>query len=200
MRNFIFVAIFFVFSNIFSSNLIIDIDSIQEYMKNRGVFTDSGIKVVYKTDLSEEEIINNIKNDINIYRFDKVNNRIKFNIDSMEVLVDIWQDEVTNVSIQIINYDSKMSIEDILRIAQKLIYNDNSRKVYSYCRYKVDGYKENIDDILPKSMEKLNEIEIYNGKIFNIELINKTKVNLAYMTYDTGNYVIIGTPMIFVTY
>ena len=43
-------------------------------------------------------------------------------------------------------------------------------------------------------------INIENGKVGRAFLKDNTRVNLGYVKYNTGEYIIIGTPVIFVTY
>ena len=60
-------------------------------------------------------------------------------------------------------------------------------------------------NILPFILDGINEdtieeAEISNGKVLKAEFIDGSKINMGQINYDTGKYIIIGTPIIFVTY
>ena len=43
-------------------------------------------------------------------------------------------------------------------------------------------------------------LEISNGSIAKATLMDGTNINIGQISYDTGSYLIIGTPVIFITY
>ena len=57
-------------------------------------------------------------------------------------------------------------------------------------------------DILKRNIEEktLEELDIVNGKIGKGKLKDENKINFSFMSYDTGEYLILGTPVIFITY
>ena len=49
-------------------------------------------------------------------------------------------------------------------------------------------------------MKTLEVLNIHNGSVGKAELYDGNKINMGFTKYDTGEYLIIGTPVIFVTY
>ena len=74
-------------------------------------------------------------------------------------------------------------------------------RIYYFSKVKINEEK----NILPFILDGINEdtieeAEISNGKVLKAEFIDGSKINLGQINYDTGKYMIIGTPIIFVTY
>ena len=61
---------------------------------------------------------------------------------------------------------------------------------------------ENVfEDIENKLKINISEsLDISNGSIAKATMMDGTDINIGQITYDTGSYLIIGTPIIFVTY
>ena len=73
-------------------------------------------------------------------------------------------------------------------------------KYFDFIKLKIieeekDETKEIIKIIVDKEF-----LEVENGIIGKGILKDNTKINIGYMQYDTGEYLIIGTPVIFITY
>ena len=59
---------------------------------------------------------------------------------------------------------------------------------------------------IPKSIienskqDTIRSLEINNGKVSNIVMNDDKSINVAQVNYNSGSYLIIGTPTIFITY
>ena len=53
---------------------------------------------------------------------------------------------------------------------------------------------------LKNSIGEFEKLDISNGSVAKATMIDSTNINIGQITYDTGSYLIIGTPIIFVTY
>ena len=61
--------------------------------------------------------------------------------------------------------------------------------------FEIDKNKEN------KLKIKVSEsLDINNGVVAKASMMDGTDINIGQITYDSGSYLIIGTPIIFVTY
>ena len=76
------------------------------------------------------------------------------------------------------------------------------KQYFSYYKGKLSSCNKEIkEELIKKSgIEKETILEISNGYAGVGSLRDDEKVNFAFTNYDTGSYVIIGTPIIFETY
>ena len=122
-----------------------------------------------------------------------------------EIKVVVWSnDEDTKVQITYINNDKnantfqlKQELKQIQNIAAKNI------KYFNFIKVKIiEDQKQNLLDTLKNNidMKTLEVLNIHNGSVGKAELYDGNKINMGFTKYDTGEYLIIGTPVIFVTY
>lgn len=203
MKKIISIAIFFIFLSIIQQNGMYGFDSLEMKMNESGTFIENGVKLIYETENKAElqRLVKKITDDKEIEKISIEDNLINYEQNNTNYSITVWQEEKTKVSIQVINTDIEKTTKDILNeIVQLSDGSSLSQKVYKYTKIKTEkDYKDGID-FLDKEINIHREIDINNGKVINGRLKDDTEVNLAHMKYDTGNYVIVGTPMIFVTY
>ena len=48
--------------------------------------------------------------------------------------------------------------------------------------------------------DTIEEAYISNGKVIKANLVDGSRVNIGQISYNTGDYLIVGTPVIFITY
>lgn len=203
MKKFIYIAIFFIFQSFFTQSNLYGINELESDLNKSQSFVENGVKLVYKTSLSEDDIKNSIKDKIhekigiNISSFD---NNIDFEWENINYSITVWSKEKTHISIQAINSNKKLSTKDVLDRVNNFKISSISNKIYRYSKYKILNENIEYDGVIKGNVENKENIEISNGYVSKILLEDKTKVSLAHMKYNTGNYLIIGTPMIFVTY
>lgn len=75
-------------------------------------------------------------------------------------------------------------------------------RYFSFIKGKLKVEDKNIfEDIENKLKIKVSKnLNISNGSIAKATMMDGTNINIGQITYDTGSYLIIGTPIIFVTY
>lgn len=210
--------IFFVFLLIFSL-LIINgkeyeceakkdlFNEVERYVLNEYEFIQNGMKLEYtiKEDINEElkriYKIFESKNDLIVT---KGENWISAESENINYSVNIYKyDELTKVEVIVINTDRTLA-ESYLKLLVKEVRNSNfiNERYFSFIKGKIKTEDKNIfEDIESKLKIRVSEnLDINNGSIAKATMIDGTNLNIGQITYDTGSYLIIGTPIIFVTY
>lgn len=181
---------------------------LEDKIINYGTFIENGVRLEYSTKVSIEDEILKLKNNFEKQYKVKVNidsNTISINEDSMEIRVIVWSNKRdTKVQITYINNNSdittvqlKKELEQIRSFAAKNI------KYFEFVKVKIiEEEKQNILDLLRSNIDEktIEELDILNGKVSKGKLIDGSKINFSFMTYDEGKYLVIGTPVIFITY
>lgn len=180
-------------------------EDMEEYLIQNYDFVQNGVKFEYITEESIEDeknriievLTNDFKNNIDIF-----SNNIVCSTSNLNYNINLTNENKTKVEVVIINNSEEFnSIE--LRQAIEKIKNEKciDERSYYFSKVKIDEEK----NILPFILDGVNEdtieeVEISNGKVLKAEFIDGGKVNLGQINYNTGEYLIIGTPIIFVTY
>jgi len=176
---------------------------------NISEFQENGAKLQYKTRDNigkesariKEYLTNNINGsyrEINKNQFEIFNNNFYTNIK-------MWcEDKYTYVEITLINKSAKYTTVDLKTILEKSENKKSENKQYFfYYEGKEKGLDNNysIDKLAKENnIQKTNLLNINNGYTGTGYLNNGDKVNFALTKYNTGSYIIIGTPIIFATY
>lgn len=210
--------IFFVFLLIFSL-LIINgkeyeceakkdlFNEVERYILNEYEFVNNGVKLEYtiKTDINNElKRINKIfaaKSDVIVT---KGENWISVEGENINYSVNMYNyNELIKVEVIVTNNDKTLS-ESYLKLLVQEIRNSNfiDERYFSFIKGKIKTEDKNaFEDIENKLKIKVNEnLDISNGSIAKATMMDGTNINIGQITYDTGSYLIIGTPIIFVTY
>ena len=177
-------------------------------------FCESGIKISYKTKSDIREILQQIS-DLNISYF---NNTLKIdeNMDdnfsfeeetdkaSTKILIAKDVNEYT-VEMEIIDKQKLINISEIKLKCRKL-NNISNLNYYTFIKGKVKKqYKYELEDRLFNILDCYNiknksNVSLENG-LTGIFTVQKTlKINYSIMNYDDGTYLIMGSPIIFITY
>ena len=111
--------------------------------------------------------------------------------------------DLIKVQVILINNDVSKSEEELKKLSQK-IRNDNfiNERYFSFIKGKLNTQDKNLIDDLEKNLNiKVNEyLDINNGCVAEATFEDNQHINIGQIKYDTGSYLIIGTPIIFVTY
>mgnify|MGYP003277065448 CR=1 FL=1 len=211
--------VFFVFLLIFSLLLIINgkeyeceakkdlFNDVERYVLNEYEFIENGIKLEYivKADINYEfKRINEIfksKNDLIVTTSELC---ISAKSKNINYNVNIYNyNGLTKVEVIAINKDKTLSQKNLELLVQE-IRNSNfiDERYFSFIKGKIETEEKNIfEDVENKLKIKINEkLDISNGSVAKATMIDSTNINIGQITYDTGSYLIIGTPIIFVTY
>ena len=168
-------------------------------------FVQNGVKLEYITNTSiieeKNRIIEILTNEL-ISDIDIFNNRIVCIDEMLTYNINLIDGEKTKIEIVIMNTSSNFNSSDLRQAVENL---KNSKcideRIYYFSKVRIDEEK----NILPSILDGINEdtieeAEISNGKVLKAEFIDGSKINMGQINYDTGKYIIIGTPIIFVTY
>lgn len=181
--------------------------NIESAFINKSEFIENGSKIQYKTKNS----ISNEKIRIEKYILDKCSvnykniktDKIEFFSKDMHIEIDLWTDNnYTYAAITIVNSNTDYKTEELIGILKGLENEDFiEMQCYKYYKGKIAFDKEDkyIKDIF-NSIHNVNMISINNGYTGSGYCADGEKINFAISNYNTGTYIIIGTPIIFTTY
>ena len=210
--------VFFVFLLIFSLLIIggkeykceskeDSFSKIEGYVINNYDFVQNGIKLEYTVDekLCKEYLrIKQFFEENNFLVLSTENNNITAESENIDYSINICEyNDLIKVQVILINNDVSKSEEELKKLSQK-IRNDNfiNERYFSFIKGKLNTQDKNLIDDLEKNLSiKINEyLDINNGCVAEATFEDNQHINIGQIKYDTGSYLIIGTPIIFVTY
>lgn len=213
IRIIIVILILISFLNIgaFSGNFVNEysFDELETECLSKSEFVENGVKIQYKTKTDKDTEKNKI---INYFKTIKLNqnniNALNFVNNTLNVETNIWDDDLyTYVNVTLLNTDVFYKTLELQNIVGELI-DENSEEVQCFCYYKGRiNYTNNLsnteilEEIMSESiLSEADILEVYNGYTGSVVLKDNEKINFAISRYNTGTYLIIGTPIIFATY
>lgn len=168
-------------------------------------FVQNGVKSEYITNTSfdeEKDRILRLLNKDSKNTIDIVNNNIVCIKNMLTYNISLINGDKTKVEIVIINNSRNIKSKELRQAVEELKSNKCvDERIYYFSKVKINEEK----NILPSILEGINEdtieeVKISNGKVLKAEFIDRSKINVGQINYNTGKYIIIGTPIIFVTY
>ncbi|WP_143317430.1 hypothetical protein [Clostridium sp. HBUAS56017] len=170
-------------------------------------FTQNGVMARYNTNNSKQEEIKKIVKNIN-KNFANANcnvmeDEISSRTSTFDIQASIWEENnKTMVEIKIINYNKDSNLGFLMKELTKLqTKNIFHIRYFQYIKGKIKNIEETIDNIKNiQEITNINTLAIHNGYVGTGYIYNGERVNFAVSSYDTGSYLIIGTPVIFATY
>lgn len=181
---------------------------LEDKIKNYGTFKENGVRLEYTTKSSAEEEILKLKNNFEKQFKDEVNiekNTISISKDCREIKAIVWSNkEDTKVQITYVNNDNKITTNQLKKeLEQNEYFAAKNIKYFNFVKVKIiEEQKQKVLDLLKSNIDEktLEELNILNGKVAKGILIDGSKINFSFMTYDKENYLVLGTPVIFITY
>lgn len=181
---------------------------LEDELINTGDFIENGVRVEYSSKNNlENELLVIKKNLGDLFKEDVYihNNSIFFSDDQRDIKVLVWNsEEGTKVQITYINNRKECTISKMIKEMEQIQYfAAENIKYFNFVKVKIiEEKKQDLLDILKRNIEEktLEELDIVNGKIGKGKLKDENKINFSFMSYDTGEYLILGTPVIFITY
>lgn len=182
-------------------------DDLESLYIDKSNFVENGSKIQYKTKNLIKDESNKIQqyiNKDNIYKYEYIEkNKMRFLGENRCIETELWNDDIyTYVVITVVNNNKDYKTEDLLRTLEKLIRSD-CEEVQYFRYYKgqisCDHENEYINDI-SSCISEYKTLKMSNGYIGSGYFNDGEKINLAISNYNTGTYIIIGTPIIFTTY
>ena len=195
-----FLICTFNLSSLLGTGLVksVDYQSIENKVIKETTFKENGVKIQYNIKSSLDKEIERIKK---IYIKE---NKIKeteddshfYIVGDKNIEVNLWcEDGIVFVEAVSINNDKDIATISLKNDLKKMQNKKtNSVKYFEY-------YKGRLNSI--NSLKEIKEegfTKVHNGYVGNYELKSGSKISYGIMEYDTGVYVIVGTPIIFTTY
>ncbi|GAA0069786.1 hypothetical protein UT300003_13090 [Clostridium sardiniense] len=199
----------FIYFIVFSINLLglssgenISINNyqyIESIVKSETIFSENGVKIQYNTKSDINDEIKRIKDIYNEgYSIENLTDKNHFYIKGDNDLeIKVWEEE-DRVFVEgtIINSKKEASTVELKKELQKLEDNKvNSLRYFEYYKGKLNSVKSIKDISLSNEL-----IKVHNGYVGKSKLKDGNQISYGIMEYDTGVYVIVGTPIIFTTY
>lgn len=210
--------VFFVFLLIFSL-LIINgkeykcetndnsFQKVERYLLNEYDFEQNGIKLEYTTksslnkELERIEDIFKLKDDLVI---SKGENYISAKSKNINYSVNMYKYNYNlKVEIIILNNNRDILQDDLKNMAEEIQgINFIDERYFLFIKGKINNNSTDAIGLIENSLQlDINEcLKINNGYIAKATIYDDIEVNIGQINYDTGSYLIIGTPIIFVTY
>ncbi|MDS0528333.1 hypothetical protein NNC19_21840 [Clostridium sp. SHJSY1] len=211
MKNKICLILVFLFS--FLSGSInsygkqdMGINKLESRINEVSEFSESGVMVRYETNDSKEKELNSIKENISKRYLNDCNsseNEVGIRTSTYNIQAYTWNDnDKTFVELKIINYSKQNSLSNLMKELTELqTKNIFDIRYFQYIKGKVNNIDETLDNVKNiQEITNINTLAIHNGYVGTANIYNGERVNFAVSTYDTGSYLIIGTPVIFATY
>lgn len=196
-----FLICTFNLSSLMGTGLVKNMDykSIEKEVVKETTFKENGVKIQYNIKSSLDKEIERIKR---IYiKENKIeeteDNNHFYIVGDKNIEINLWcEDGIVFVEAISINNDKDIDTISLKNNLKKLQNKKtNSVKYFEY-------YKGRLNSI--NSLKEIKEEEgftkVHNGYVGNYELKSGSKISYGIMEYDTGVYVIVGTPIIFTTY
>lgn len=162
---------------------------------------EQGIKIQYIDENMDKDYL---KNSLNLAEeFELYNDNFYYLKENNEFSIEIKGiDEFIEVEIK--NFDNSIVIEDIEKDLRKMFNRNKSLKVFTYVKGKGNDIHslENTASYLEKTFkDKYEKVNLSNGETGVIKLDKNTEYNYSLVSYGKDdNYIIVGSPVIFITY
>lgn len=178
----------------------------EQFIIKYDFFCENGVKCSYSINGKAENEINRINllllkykdlNDIKI-----TNNYLEAKTEDEEISIYTYNEKFgCKVEIKIVNYEKENNINKLMKELIELQNNNgNDKKYFSYIKSRINNIEETLKDVKNnKNLKDVRTININNGYT-GIAKYKNEKINFAINNYDTGSYLVIGTPIIFTTY
>lgn len=169
-------------------------------------FLENGVRVEYTTKNNINAEYDLVKNDfIKIFgeNINLLDNSIEYSDECKEVKAVFWnKNDTSYIRIDYLNKNKNIEVMEIRNILAEIINNKKEKvKYFDFVKLKIiEEEKDDTKEIIRNYMKNEEFLEVENGIIGKGILKDKTKINVGYMQYAKGEYLIIGTPVIFVTY
>lgn len=178
------------------------------YIQSRSYFVENGIKLQYKVNNNIDNESSRIRTYLEEHKsgYCSINgeNQFDFISNDFNINVKLWnKDKYTYVEIILINKDRKYNTSELEQFFSGLKEsNDEDIKYFFYYKGKLkDLDSKTRENLLSESgIENIDMLSINNGYTGVGEFTNGEKINFALADYNTGYYIIIGTPIIFTAY
>lgn len=197
----------FCFSNVDALSKEMAATEIEGQVRDISSFVENGVKIEYRTSIEDEIVFNELKSKmIKLFSEKELTldyREIKVNNNHKNICINIYEENNTTfVEIKIINYDKENTILELMKeLAELQGKNIEDIRYFQYIKGRINN-KDEVRNIINNMLEmkNINTLNIHNGYVGTAIFHNGERVNFVVSSYDTGSYLIIGTPIIFATY
>lgn len=182
-------------------------NTVEEYVLDKYQFVENGIKLEYTIEHNiEDELkrINNLLRDKSDFIVSKNKNCITAKGKDIKYNISIFDyNEILKIEIVIINNNEDILLDDLRGLAKEILNNNFLDKRYFYfVKSKLNEFNNDVIKDVKSNLpiEIIESLNITNGVIANATIKGKEDINIGQINYDTGSYLVIGTPIIFITY
>ena len=182
-----------------------ELSNIESQITKNNEFVQNGIRLEYETLNSIEDEINKLMEKINEeleINVEVSNNTITYKDSLKEIKIIVWKEaDINKVQINYLNQIKDKFILDLEKEVNKIKSKESkNHKYFLFTKVKIIEMKiyESIKNNINK--ESIQKIDIHNGSTLKAISKNGTRINVGYIKYDTGEYLIVGSPIIFETY
>jgi len=204
--NFFLILIVCLINQVTNSYSLLEFNKISHSIEKKIDFVENSVKVQYKSKNDNEvlnNLINKIKENYKESLIDIEDDCINIVDKNKKITVETFlYSDCRDIKIEIVNYDKNRSIIKLMKELNKLLdKKDYEIKYYSYIKGKTNNINE-ADSIVNEdlNLKSIQTLEIHKGKVGTGFLYCGEKISFAINEYDTGSYLIIGTPIINTTY
>ena len=177
-----------------------DIEYIFKIIEPYSEFVENSIKLEYYVDwYVDNYVLKSIKDRYNITY--ETSSCLEFNDGTVYGRCNIYNmNNIYKVSIELTNKSIDYKFSELKKQIDKLkVDNAYNNKYYIYQKEKIKN-EEKVQEIIKKKIINKKTLKIHNGYVGKGQLIDGENVQYAVVNYNTGGYIIIGTPMIYATY
>lgn len=182
-----------------------EINNIESKITENNDFVQNGIRLEYETLNSIEEEISKLEKNINKeleINVEISKNTITYNDSLKQIKIIVWKEEnINKVQISYLNQLENISLLELEKEVSKIKSKESENyKYFLFTKVKIleRGTYETIQNSINK--ESIQRINIHNGSTLKGVTKNGTRINVGYIKYNTGEYLIVGSPIIFETY
>ena len=182
-----------------------EISSIESQIIKNNEFVQNGIRLEYETLNSIEDEINKLEKNINKelgINVEISNNTITYKDSLKTIKIIVWKEEKVNkVQISYLNeMENKLILELEKEVSKIKSKESENHKYFLFTKVKIIEKKtyEIVENNINE--ESIQRINIHNGSTLKGFSKNGTRINVGYIKYNTGEYLIVGSPIIFETY
>lgn len=171
-------------------------------------YNENGVKLEYKKETTIEKEIDKLYKELiskcNAKFISKTEEEISMINETTEFKITCFQEDDNNIKVnfKIINRSENLNTNKLEKVLEKF-QDEDCKEVrhYKYIKADIENINSGIEFLkYLKEIEDMNTLEVHNGYISTGKLINGERVNISLSSYNSGTYLIIGTPIIFATY
>lgn len=201
---FIYIIVFSInLSNFSATNFLnnISYNDLELGIMSETKFAENGVKLQYNVQTSKSQELDRVLGVFNNkYNIKYITDKYHFYIEGKyNIEFKLWEEDgLTFVEGFIINENKEISTNNLREELSKVLGDEvTSPKYFKYYKGEIiNDNNLNLENISLKD----NLLKVQNGYVGKGTLKNKERFSYGIMEYNTGTYIIIGTPIIFTTY